>query len=98
MGKSGSSHPMHGVLRTNIECFEVDGPKGKHLCFVYEPMREPFWRFQRRFENSVIPFSLLQIYLNVLLEALDCLHTTCNVVHSGVYPVSDKSQLITPQN
>lgn len=96
MNKSASSNQASGLLRTNTECFEVDGPKGKHICFAYEPMREPLWRFQRRFVNSVIPFPLLKIYLSILLEALDCLHTTYNVVHSGVYPLSNKRCSFVP--
>ncbi|KAJ6019805.1 protein kinase [Penicillium canescens] len=85
IAKSGSSHGGRALLRTHLEYFEVEGPRGKHLCLAYPPMREPLWRFQRRFEDSVIPFPLLKVYLLVLLKALDCLHTACGVVHSGKY-------------
>jgi hypothetical protein len=85
IAKSGSSHGGHALLRTHLEYFEVEGPQGKHLCLTYPLMREPLWRFQRRFEDSVVPFPLLKVYLLVLLEALDCLHTACGVVHSGEY-------------
>jgi serine/threonine protein kinase len=83
IAKSGSSHGGHALLRTHLEYFEVEGPQGKHLCLAYPLMREPLSRFQRRFEDSVVPFPLLKVYLLVLLEALDCLHTACGVVHSG---------------
>jgi hypothetical protein len=87
IAKSGLSHGGHAFLRTNLEYFEVEGPQGKHLCLAYPPMREALWRFQRRFKDSVVPFPLLKVYLLVLLEALDCLHTACGVVHSGGYSV-----------
>lgn len=83
--KAGSSHGGRALLRTNTESFEVEGPQGQHLCLAYQPMREPLWRFQRRFKDSVVPFPLLKVYLLVLLEALDCLHTACGVVHSGEF-------------
>ncbi|KAJ5146587.1 protein kinase [Penicillium bovifimosum] len=84
IAKSGSSHGGRALLRTNLEYFQVEGPQGKHLCLAYPPMRESLWRFQRRFENSVVPFPLLKVYLVILLEALDCLHTACGVVHSDL--------------
>lgn len=83
IAKSGSSHGGRALLRTNLEYFEVEGPLGKHLCLAYPPMRESLARFQRRFEGSAIPYPLLKVYLLALLEALDCLHTACGVVHSG---------------
>ena len=85
IAKSDSSHRGHTLLRTNEGHFEIDGPQGKHLCMLYHPLREPLSTFQRRFENSVIPYPLLKVYLLILLEALDCLHSVCNVVHSGNY-------------
>lgn len=85
--KAGSSHGGRALLRTNMESFEVEGPRGQHLCLAYPPLREPLWHFQRRFKDSVVPFPLLKVYLLVLLEALDCLHTACGVVHSGEFLV-----------
>ncbi|KAJ5161763.1 CMGC protein kinase [Penicillium capsulatum] len=71
-------------LEQHTEKAASETTQGKHLYFVYEPMRETFSRFQTRFVNSVIPFHILKIYLMVLLQALDRLHTTCNVVHSDL--------------
>lgn len=52
----------HGcmILRTCMDDFEVTGPEGKHMCLVYEPMREPFWIFQRRFIDHNVPLPLVK--------------------------------------
>lgn len=43
-----------------MDDFEVTGPEGKHMCLVYEPMREPFWIFQRRFIDHNVPLPLVK--------------------------------------
>ncbi|OAX80504.1 CMGC/SRPK protein kinase [Emergomyces africanus] len=79
------SHPGRGLLRTFSDCFEVTGPQGgKHLCMAYEPMREPFWIFQKRFRDGLVPLPLLKTYIRILLEGLDCLHRECKVVHTDL--------------
>ena len=79
------SHFGHPLLRTFSECFAIAGPEGKHLCFAYEPLREPLWVFQRRFINGKIPFPLLKIYIRFLIAGLYYLHTKCKIVHTGMY-------------
>ncbi|KAF2453046.1 CMGC protein kinase [Lineolata rhizophorae] len=44
-------------------------------CLVHEPMREPLWLFQRRWEAGKLPPTLLKIYLKFLLRGLDYLHS-----------------------
>ena len=79
------SHRGHALLRPNVDSFEVTGPNGRHLCLAYEPMREPFWLFQRRFKDRLIPLPLVKAYVLFLLVGLDYLHTGCKVVHGGAY-------------
>ncbi|KAM5463554.1 hypothetical protein MferCBS49748_005906 [Microsporum ferrugineum] len=50
-------HRGHVILRTCLDSFEVAGPEGKHMCLVYEPMREPLWIFQKRFVDPLIIFT-----------------------------------------
>lgn len=76
-----SCHRGYALVRPNVDSFEVVDPKGKHLCLAYEPMREPFWLFQRRFKDRLIPLPIVKTYLRFLLAALDYLHTGCRVIH-----------------
>lgn len=78
------SHRGYALFRPNVDSFEVTGPKGSHLCLAYEPMREPFWHFQRRFTDRLIPLPIIKTYILFLLAGLDYLHTGCRVVHTGI--------------
>ncbi|KAL4894936.1 kinase-like domain-containing protein [Aspergillus ambiguus] len=72
------------ILRTCLDGIEVTGPEGKHMCLVYEPMREPIWIFQRRFVDRKIPLPIAKAYIYFLLAGLDYLHSECKVVHSDL--------------
>ena len=79
-------NPSHGgfpYVRTMLDNFEAPGLDGPHLCLVYEPMREPLWLFQRRWENGKLPPALLKVYLRFLLRGLDYLHSECHIIHTG---------------
>ncbi|OJD18837.1 CMGC/SRPK protein kinase [Emergomyces pasteurianus Ep9510] len=79
------SHPGRELLRTFSDYFEITGPQGgKHSCMAYEPMREPFWIYRKRFRDERVPLLLLKTYIQILLEGLDYLHTECKVVHTDL--------------
>ncbi|GES59032.1 protein kinase [Aspergillus terreus] len=77
-------HRGRVILRTRLDDFEVAGPAGKHMCLVYEPMREPLWILQRRFVDRQLPLPLAKAYIYFLLVGLDYLHTECKVVHTDL--------------
>jgi serine/threonine protein kinase len=79
------SHEGFPFVRTMLDNFEVTGPDGPHLCLVYEPMREPLWLFQQRWENGKLPPALLKVYLRFLLRGLDYLHSECYIIHTGEF-------------
>lgn len=86
ISRSLEANPSHNgfhYVRTMLDDFKVIGPDGKHLCFVYEPMREPLWLFQERMPDGKIPLQLLKVYLRIFLKALDYLHSECHVIHTG---------------
>lgn len=85
IAKADPSQRGRVLFRTFSECFDVAGPAGQHLCLAYEPMREPFWLFQKRFKNGTIPLPIVKTYIRVLLVGLDYLHSTCKVAHTGTF-------------
>lgn len=85
IAKTDPTHRGYPLLRTFLECFEVNSPEGRHLCLAYEPMREPIWLFRRRFNNDRIPLLIMKTYILFLLAGHDYLHETCRVVHTGLY-------------
>ena len=88
IAEANPNNPAHTLLRTSSECFEITGPEGKHLCMAYEPLRDPLWIYEDRFKSGTIPLRLVKVYLYIILEALDYLHTECKLVHTGMYSPS----------
>ena len=86
VAKTDPSHRGYPLFQTFSESFDVTGPEGKHLCLAYPPMREPFWLYQRRFNDGLIPLPLVKTYILFLLAGLDYLHSSCRVVHTGNHP------------
>ncbi|KAL4940228.1 hypothetical protein BDV06DRAFT_197124 [Aspergillus oleicola] len=78
------SHRGNVILRTSLDSFELNGPEGKHMCLVYEPMREPLWILQKRFINQNLPLPIAKAYIYILLNGLDYLHSSCKVVHTDL--------------
>ncbi|KAI9741406.1 MAG: hypothetical protein M1834_003123 [Cirrosporium novae-zelandiae] len=76
------SHNGFRFVRTLLDSFKATGPDATHVCLVYEPMREPFWLFQRRWENGKLPPVVLKVYLKFILRGLDHLHSECHIIHT----------------
>ncbi|RAL15179.1 putative serine/threonine-protein kinase [Aspergillus homomorphus CBS 101889] len=72
------------ILRTCLDALEITGPQGKHICLVYEPMREPLWILKRRFVDRKLPLPIAKAYIYFLLVGLDYLHSECKVVHADL--------------
>ncbi|OJJ98381.1 hypothetical protein ASPACDRAFT_122190 [Aspergillus aculeatus ATCC 16872] len=71
-------------LRTALESFVIESKAGKHLCLVYEAMRESMRDFRWRFVDARIPLSLMKLYIRMLLVGLDYLHRVCRMVHTDL--------------
>ncbi|KAI9703411.1 MAG: hypothetical protein M1820_005883 [Bogoriella megaspora] len=83
--ETNPSHNGYPFVRTLFDSFEVVRSDGSmHLCLVYEPMREPLSLFQRRWEDGKLPPILLKIYLKLILQGLDYLHSECRIIHTDL--------------
>ncbi|KAG8531805.1 uncharacterized protein KY384_003441 [Bacidia gigantensis] len=86
-------------VRSLLDSFRLQTAHGEHICLVFEPLREPLWILMRRFEDEVLPPQLIKIMLQMLLHALDFLHSDCHVIHADLKPdnvmvrLEDKSLL-----
>lgn len=77
------SHPGAGYIRTPIDNFQIDGSHGIHICLVYRPMRETLYDFRSRFKNQRFPPQILKLYVVLLLQGLNYLHSECHLIHTG---------------
>ncbi|KAJ5702116.1 hypothetical protein N7488_009664 [Penicillium malachiteum] len=77
-------HPGHLKVRHCLDAVDVTGPRGRHKCLVYEPMREPMSLTQHHFVDCLFPYYVAKTYIRALLTGLDYLHSECNVVHGNL--------------
>lgn len=81
---TNSEHKGWGFIRHPLDSFTLEHGLAKHLCLVFEALREPLWIYRERFIGDVIPSDVLKILLQMILHGLDYLHSECRVVHTGM--------------
>ena len=85
-------HRGRAVLCTADEAFSIQSTTGSsHLCLTFEPMRDPLWLLRRRLCGDRVTrdwLPIFKIYIQILIEGLDCLHSECKLVHTGTPPQS----------
>ncbi|RKL46446.1 hypothetical protein BFJ70_g2935 [Fusarium oxysporum] len=74
-------------IRKLFKSFTLEGISGIHNCLVLEALREPLWLYRRRYIGRVIPPDILKILVQMILHALDYLHSECCVIHTGRFTV-----------
>ncbi|KAL8667885.1 MAG: hypothetical protein Q9202_000350 [Teloschistes flavicans] len=77
-------HEGYPYVRILLDSFAVIGPHGKHMCLVFEAMREPLWHFLRHMKTGTLPLPLLKGLIEFWLQGLDYLHTECNIIHTDI--------------
>lgn len=83
LAKGDPQHQGFPFVRMALDSFEISGPRGMHVCLVYEPMRETLGRFQRRLNEGRFPLPFVKACIRLLLMGLDYLHSECQMVHTG---------------
>ena len=78
-----SKHPGRHYIRSALDIFTLQGPKGEHQCIVHNPMLENTQELLGRNPSHRFTEDLLKIFLQLLLSALDYLHTDAHLIHTG---------------
>jgi hypothetical protein len=83
IARKNPSHLGHVSVRTCLGSFEITNQERKHLCQIYEPMRETMAMFQQRWPNRRMPLPVAKAYILLLLLGIDYLHAECKLIHTG---------------
>jgi serine/threonine protein kinase len=78
-----SSHEGRAYARLVTESFIIPGPFGENLCLVFEPLREPPWLLGKHLGSAGLPPMVLKVFLKLLLQGLDFLHSKCHIIHTS---------------
>ncbi|KAL2212720.1 serine threonine protein kinase, CMGC group [Sarocladium strictum] len=79
-----AKHPGRGAVRSLLDSFDVSGPNGTHRCLVHPPLGESITTFLHRNPLARLPAPVLAFLLRRLFQALDFLHTECQVIHTDI--------------
>ena len=96
LSETNRHHEGWWFVRHLLDSFMLNSSSGSdHLSLVLEPLREPLWIYQRRFDGGVIPSNILKIMLRMILHGLDYIHSECHIIHAGLpfYSFLNRSHL-----
>lgn len=66
-----------------LDSFTHVGPHGKHVCMVFEVLGDNLLSLIKHYNYRGIPMPFVQKLTRQVLQGLDYLHTTCNIIHTG---------------
>lgn len=64
--------------------FFVDGPRGRHMCFVMDLLSTDVSSFRRQFPNKALPPFWVKNIIALVLEGLEQLHDL-DIIHTGEF-------------
>lgn len=70
-------------VRTALDSFELINHGQKHVCLVHEPLWDNVTTLLKRGGKDRLTEDLLRVILQLLLLALDYLHTDRKLIHTG---------------
>ena len=85
IARANPRHEGWHFVRKLIDSFSIQGASGSHICLVFDPLREPLGKYCRRWRGGAMPPQLFKIILQMILQALDYLHSECHIIHTGWY-------------
>lgn len=78
-------HPGHKSILHMLDHFVHKGPHGNHVCMAFEPMGHDVYVFSKRYQMRKMQVVVVKELARQLLRALDYLHGSCGVIHTGTH-------------
>jgi serine/threonine-protein kinase SRPK3 len=78
-----SDHDGRHRIRRLLDSFEVQGPHGRHICLVHEPLGISFEGLRDFTADRVFGEDLIRQTFRPILEGFEFLHEEAKVIHTG---------------
>ena len=78
-----SDHPGRNHVSKLLDGFDHRGPHGTHRCLVFNVLGRDLDSFSRQWSPPRVPSPILRQIARQLLSALDFLHRSCGIIHTG---------------
>ncbi|CAL1712535.1 unnamed protein product [Somion occarium] len=89
-------HPGHAHVIQMKDNFYHQGPHGRHLCVVTEPLFQSMSNFLPRFPHKIMPPRLVRSVARQIVLGLQYLHDECNIIHTDIKP--DNVLMVAPNS
>jgi serine/threonine-protein kinase SRPK3 len=78
-----SDHAGRCHIRELLDCFEISGPYGRHVCLVHEPLGVTLDEVRDFTQNRVFDEDLVRQIFRPILTGFGFLHNEAQVIHTG---------------
>jgi len=78
-----SGHEGRQRVRALLDSFDIDGPHGRHVCLVHQPLGVSFLELKSLCPDELFPVPLIRQTMRPILTGLQFLHNEAHVVHTG---------------
>ncbi|KAF2212267.1 hypothetical protein CERZMDRAFT_112004 [Cercospora zeae-maydis SCOH1-5] len=84
LASCSKDHSGSNIARLPYDMFKLDGPTGKHHCFVSSPQGCSLWTLRHMFPNGRLPQELVWAAVRCLLGCVNWLDLDCNLIHTEI--------------
>ncbi|KAH0284078.1 kinase-like protein [Aureobasidium namibiae CBS 147.97] len=82
---SSDHHGRHRI-RSLLDSFEIQGPHGRHICLVHEPLGISFEELRDLTADRVFDEDLIRQTFRPILQGFEFLHEEAQVIHTDFQP------------
>ncbi|KAJ5121529.1 kinase-like domain-containing protein [Penicillium bovifimosum] len=79
-----TKHPGRHFIRKLLDHFYIQGPHGRHICLVHEPLGMSADALLKMSPGHVMTLDDMKPGIRQLLVALDFLHSECHIIHTDL--------------